>query len=177
MTTLTPTLAPLPTSDAPCSAARTTVDALRLTQCTYYRGRVALAAILKSLGVGRGDEVVIQAFTCVAVPEGVMASGARPVYADIEPGGCNVDPASLEERITSRTRAIVLQHTFGIPAQMDRVMLIAERAGIPVIEDCCHALASQFDGRLLGSIAVARFYSFEWGKPLVARLGGAAVAN
>ena len=106
-----------------------------------------------------------------------MATGAQPIYVDIELDGYNMDPESLAERVTADTRAIVVQHTFGIPAQMDRIMRIAEEKGIPVIEDCCHTLKSSYMGQLLGTFGVASFYSFEWGKPIVVGLGGSAVAN
>lgn len=148
-----------------------------LLDLTYYRGRVALHSILKGLGIGRGDEVITQAFTCVAVPEGILAAGARPVYADVEPGGFNLDPEDLPQKITSQTRAIVVQHTFGIPAQMPRIMQIADEYGIPIIEDCCHTLESKIHGRQVGTFGIAAFYSYEWGKPIVVGIGGSARVN
>ena len=148
-----------------------------LKEYTYYRGRVALYALLKALEIGTGDGVLTQAFTCVAVPEGIMAAGAKPVWVDIKTDGYNMDPDDLERKLTPQTRAIVVQHTYGIPAEMDRILAIAERRGIPVIEDCCHTLASTYDGKLVGSFGVGSFYSFEWGKPIVAGIGGAAVVN
>lgn len=144
---------------------------------TYYRGRVAMHAQLRALGVGADHEVAIQAFTCLAVPEGVMATGAKPVYVDITSDGFNMDPESLRKRISSRTRAIVVQHTFGIPAPMNEILDIAQEHGLPVIEDCCHSLSGAYKGKTLGSMGVSAFYSFEWGKPIVAGIGGAAVAN
>lgn len=146
-------------------------------QYTYYRGRVALYALLKALDIASGDEVLTQAFTCVAVPEGIMAAGAKPVWIDIISDGYNMDPDDLERKITSKTRAIIVQHTYGIPANMDAIMAIAERRNISVIEDCCHTLASTYDGKPVGSFGVGSFYSFEWGKPIVAGIGGAAVVN
>ncbi|MCC9078804.1 DegT/DnrJ/EryC1/StrS aminotransferase family protein [Litorilinea aerophila] len=143
----------------------------------FYRGRVALYAILRSLGVEDGDEVVVQAFTCVAVPEGIMATGARPVWVDIEANGYNIDPEDLRRKLTSCTRAIIVQHTYGIPANMEGILAVAEEAEIPVIEDCCHTLVSTYKGKQVGSFGVASFYSFEWGKPIVAGIGGSAVVN
>ena len=148
-----------------------------VAKLSFYRGRVALSAILKALDIGGGDHVAIQAFTCLAVPEGVLATGAKPRYVDIESDGYNMDPNDLMAKITSQTRVIVVQHTFGIPARMDRIMEIAERAGLPVIEDCCHTLKSTYHGRLLGTYGVASFYSYEWGKPIVVGLGGSALVN
>ena len=118
----------------------------------FLRGRIAMCAILKALGIGRGDEVIIQAFTCVAVPCPVLATGAKPVFADIDPATFNLDPASVEARITPRTRAIVVQHTFGIPADMDSILRIARARGIYVIEDCCHTVASSYRGARVGSL-------------------------
>jgi len=143
----------------------------------FYRGRVALYVILKALGLGNQDQVATQAFTCIAVPEAIMATGARPVYVDLEPNGFNMDAGDLERKITPQTRAIVVQHTYGIPADMEGILRVAQQAGLPVIEDCCHTLASEYKGKLLGTFGVASFYSFEWGKPIVAGIGGSAVIN
>ena len=134
-------------------------------------------AILKALGIGAGDEVIIQAFTCVAVPCPVLATGAAPVYCDIDPVTFNLDPASVEARITSRTKAIVVQHTFGIPADMDRILQIARSRSIPVIEDCCHTVASRWRGQRVGSLADAAFSAYRWGKPLVLGIGGTAIIH
>lgn len=148
-----------------------------LSSFTYFRGRVALYAILKALNIGKGDEVATQAFTCVAVPEGIMASCACPIYIDIESMGFNMDAGDLEQKITSKTRAIIVQHTYGIPADMDSLLLVAKRHRIPVIEDCCDILASIYNGKTVGSFGIGSFYSFEWGKPIVVGIGGAAVVN
>ncbi|HUQ48649.1 MAG TPA: DegT/DnrJ/EryC1/StrS family aminotransferase, partial [Gemmatimonadaceae bacterium] len=82
-----------------------------LTRFTYFRGRVALAAILKALGVTTGDEVLLQAFTCVAVPEAIISIGAIPVYVDVEPGGINMDADDLSAKIGNATKAVIVQHS------------------------------------------------------------------
>ncbi len=148
-----------------------------MLRLTFFRGRVALYAILKALGVGAGDQVVTQAFTCVAVPEAIMASEALPVYVDIEPNGFNMDASDLERKITPQTRAIVAQHTYGIPADMESIKYVADKAGIPIIEDCCHTFLSIYKGKRVGSFGVGSFYSFEWGKPIVVGIGGSAIIN
>jgi len=153
----------------------TSVSELR--SYTYYRGRVALYVLLKALGIDQGDEVITQAFTCVAVPEGIMAAGAKPVFVDIETSGFNMDTADLERKITFKTRAIIVQHTYGIPADMDSIVQVAERHRVRIIEDCCHTLASTFKGKTVGTFGVASFYSFEWGKPIVVGIGGSALIN
>lgn len=144
---------------------------------TYYRGRVALYALLKALNVGPGDEVATQAFTCIAVPEAIMATGASPLYVDIQASGFNMEPEHLVSRLTSRTRAIVVQHTYGIPADIEKIVKLADEQGIPVIEDCCHTLLSTHKSIPVGKFGAASFYSFEWGKPVAAGIGGAAVIN
>lgn len=148
-----------------------------MTALSYYRGRVALYAILKALEMGHGAEVLLQAFTCRAVPEAIVASGARPVYIDIDETGYNMDAEDLRQKITSKTKAIVVQHTYGIPANMDTIVSIAGALGIPVIEDCCHTFASMYQGKLVGSLGVGSFYSFEWGKPIAAGIGGTLQIN
>jgi len=148
-----------------------------LTRFTFYRGRVALYAALRVLGIGRGAHVAVQAFTCVAVPEAVLAVGAKPVFVDIEDTGVNMDAADLARKLTPQTKAIVIQHTFGVPAQIDALEAVAGQASIPMIEDCCHALDAKFMGRRVGSMGTAAFYSFEWGKPVVAGVGGSLVVN
>jgi perosamine synthetase len=153
------------------------IEAEQLTGLTYYRGRVALREILRALGVTEGDEVAIQGFTCLAVPEGVMAVGARPVYIDIEDHGVNMDYHDLKRKLTDKVRAIVVQHTFGIPAEMDSIVSVAANKNIQIIEDCCHTFMSSYSGQRVGTFAKAAYYSFEWGKPLVAGVGGSAVLN
>jgi len=143
----------------------------------FYRGRVALYALLRILNLDPGDEVIIQAFTCLAVPRPIVGLGLRPVYVDIDPRTYNADPAQVKCRITERTRAIIVQHTFGIPASMDAIVAIARSRGLVVIEDCCHTLGSTYQGKSLGCIGDAAFYSYEWGKPIVIGLGGTAVVH
>ncbi|MBV8674320.1 MAG: DegT/DnrJ/EryC1/StrS family aminotransferase [Acidobacteriaceae bacterium] len=140
----------------------------------FRRGRIALCAILRALEIGQGDEVIIQAFTCVALPVPVLAVGATPVFADIQLSTLNLDPSSVEARITPRTKAIVVQHTFGIPADMDAILRIASKRGIYVIEDCCHTMASSYNGTLVGHMGDAAFSAYRWGKPLVLGIGGTA---
>lgn len=146
-----------------------------LPQLTFYRGRVALFAILKALGVGKGDEVVTQAFTCSAVPEAILATGATPVWADTEPGGVNASVSTFEAALTPRCKAMIVQHTFGVPTDMRDVLPLAEKRGLPVIEDCCHTLASGIGEAKVGTWGVGSFTSYEWGKPVVCGLGGSAI--
>ena len=152
-------------------------NAPNFQQLAFARGRVALAALLKAIGVRSGDEVVTQAFTCVAVPEAIMVAGAHPVYVDVSAGGVTMSAEDLALKIGQRTRAVVLQHTFGIPADIGAIFEVTSRCGVPVIEDCCHTLLSEYDGRCVGTFGLGAFYSFEWGKPVTVGLGGALRIN
>src|SRR4029077_7062808 len=99
----------------------------------FWKARVALYAILKSLDLRQKDEVILPGYTCVVVPNSVRYAGATPVYADIAPGNYNIDPVSVEKRITSRTRIVMAQHTYGIPADMDSLRAVAEQHGLTLI--------------------------------------------
>jgi perosamine synthetase len=142
----------------------------------FYRGRAALYAILRTLGIGPNSRVLLQAFTCSAVPEAIMAFGAKPIYVDVGQDSINMCPAALKRALSERGDAVIVQHTFGIPSKIEDLLKICDARGIPVIEDCCHVLGFPSDGGL-GSWGAASFYSFEWGKPIPVGIGGAAVAN
>jgi len=140
----------------------------------FWKGRVALYAILRSLGVGVGDEVILPGYTCVMNVNPIKYVGATPIYADIEPLTYNVIPDLIEKAITPRTKAIIAQHTYGYPCEMDEILEIGRRRGLPVIEDCCLSLGSTYKGRLCGTMGVAAYWSFQWNKPFTMGLGGVA---
>ena len=138
----------------------------------FWKGRVAMYAILKALGVGKADEVILPGYTCVMDVNPVKYLGATPVYVDIEPVTYNMDVRLLEARLTPRTKVIVAQHTYGYPCDMDAIMEIAARHGLPVVEDCCLALGSRYKGRRCGTFGVAAYWSFQWNKPFTTGSGG-----
>jgi dTDP-4-amino-4,6-dideoxygalactose transaminase len=144
---------------------------------SFASGRVALYSILKAYGIGDGDEVLLQAPTHVVVPNAIRYTGARPVFVDCREEDYNIDFDSAERRLTSKTRAILLQHTFGIPVDMDRARTFAQTHGLVVIEDCVHALGSEYDGRPVGSLGDAAFFSTEETKTISSTMGGVAVTN
>jgi perosamine synthetase len=148
-----------------------------MTARTFWKGRVALFALLRALGIGDGDEVILPGFTCVVVPNAMRLLGAVPVYADIEPGGYNLDPVLAENLVTPRTRALLMQHSFGIPANVDALLEIAGRHQLSVIEDCAHVIGGEHAGRKLGTFGDASFFSFQWSKPYTTGLGGMAVTG
>lgn len=143
----------------------------------FARGRVALYAILRALEIGPGDEVIAPAFTCVAVPNPILYLGARPVWVDIDPATYLIDPSGVEAAITSRTRAILAQNTFGLSADLDALTAIADRHGLPVIDDSTHGLGGHYRGMPSGATAAMSFFSTQWSKPLSTGLGGFAVAR
>jgi dTDP-4-amino-4,6-dideoxygalactose transaminase len=143
---------------------------------SFESGRIALWAILKSLGIETGDEVIIQAFTCVVVPDAVIWAGAHPVYVDIR-DDFNADPDAIEKAITAKTRVIVVQHTFGIPAEIDKIIAIARKHKIVVIEDCAHTVGGVYKRGLVGSWAPISFFSFGQEKAISSVRGGIVVTK
>jgi perosamine synthetase len=143
----------------------------------FWKGRVALYAILKAMGIGAGDEVIVPGYTCVMNVNPVKYLGAKPIYVDIEPATFNIDINLLREKITPNTKAIIAQHTYGYPCDMDTIMDIAEHNNIPVIEDCCLALGSRYKGKMAGTFGKAAYFSFQWNKPYTTGLGGMAITS
>ncbi len=124
-------------------------------------GTAALHLALVTLGLGAGDEVIVPSFAFIAVANAVAQAGATPVFAEIDAVTLNLDPVAVERAITSRTRAILVVHTFGVPADIDALGALARRHGLALIEDACEAVGAQFDGEPVGSsgdLAVLGFY-------------------
>jgi len=140
-------------------------------------GTAALHMTLAALGVGPGDEVITVAHTFIATAEAITAVGARPVFIDIDPVSFTMNPALLEAAITSHTRAIIPVHLYGQSADMDPILEIANRHGIPVIEDACQAHGAEYNGRKVGSLGVAGCFSFFPGKNLGALGEGGAITT
>lgn len=144
---------------------------------SFWKGRVALYAILKALGIAEGDEVILPGYTCVMDVNPVKYLGAKPVYVDIEPATFNINVSLLPEKITPKTKVIIAQHTYGYPCDMDAIMDIAGENGIPVVEDCCLSLGSKYRGKTVGTMGLAAYFSFQWNKPYTTGLGGMAVTS
>ncbi len=138
-------------------------------------GTDALQVALMALDVGPGDEVVTSPFTFIATAEAAALLGARAVFADIEPDTFNMDPKRIEERITERTKAIVPVHLFGQPANMEPIMEIASRHGVPVVEDNAQSVGARYQGQTAGSIGDIGTLSFFPSKNLGAYGDGGAV--
>ncbi len=140
-------------------------------------GRQALFDILRSYNIKKGDEVIFQAFTCIAVPEPIIWTGATPVYCDIKNNSYSIDPEDVRRKITSHTKAIILQHTFGIPGPIEEILEIAKEHNIIVIEDCAHALGSTHNGKPVGTFGDAAILSFGRDKCISSVFGGAVITR
>ncbi len=143
----------------------------------FNSGRSALMAILDALGLEKGDEILLQAFTCNAVPNPVMWEGLKPVYVDCREDDFNIDSDDLERKVTSESRAVIVQHTFGLPADMDRVVEVCKKHNLILIEDCAHALGAKYKGKLVGTFGKAAFFSFSRDKVISSVYGGMAITN
>jgi len=140
-------------------------------------GTAGLHLCLRALGIGEGDEVIIPSFTFISAGNVILYERARPVFVDIEPRTLNLDPCKLERSITSKTRAIIAVHTFGHPADLDPIMDIARKRGLPVIEDACEAIGARYRGRPVGGIADFGVFGFYPNKPITTGEGGMVVTR
>jgi dTDP-4-amino-4,6-dideoxygalactose transaminase len=140
-------------------------------------GTSALHLALLAAGVGPGDEVITVPFTFVATVSAICYTDARPVFVDVDPEFYTMDPSKLEAAITPRTKAIMPVHLYGQPAEMDPILEIASRHGIPVIEDAAQAHGAEYRGRRCGSMGAAAGFSFYPGKNLGAYGEAGAVVS
>ncbi len=123
-------------------------------------GSDALLLALMALGIGAGDEVITTPFTFVATAGSIARLGARPVFVDIDPVTYNIDPAKLEAAITPRTKAIIPVHLFGLAAELDAISAIANKWGLPVIEDAAQAIGARYRDKMAGAISTIGCFSF-----------------
>ncbi len=154
--------------------------------CEYYDVKYAVSmnsatsglyASIGALGLGYGDEVIVSPFTMSACAACTLIYGAIPIFADIElETGC-LDPASVRKHISPRTRAIVVVHQFGIPADMDAIMAIAREHNIKVIEDCAQAHGARYGGRYVGTFGDIGVFSLNVNKTIQSGEGGVVVTN
>jgi dTDP-4-amino-4,6-dideoxygalactose transaminase len=140
-------------------------------------GTAALHMALAAAGVEAGDEVITSAFSFLATPAAILHQSAIPIFADIEPGTFNIDPADIERRITRHTRAIIPVHIHGVPADMDAINALARRHHLIVIEDACQAPGARYRGRRTGTLAAMAAFSLNGTKNLAAGEGGLFVTD
>jgi dTDP-4-amino-4,6-dideoxygalactose transaminase len=123
-------------------------------------GTDALLVTMMALGVGPGDEVVTSAYSFFATAGCISRLGATPKLVDIDPDTCNLDPGGVQAVLSRRTKAIIPVHLYGLCADMDPILAVAARSGVPVIEDACQAIGAKYRGRQAGSMGVAGCFSF-----------------
>jgi perosamine synthetase len=140
-------------------------------------GTAGLHLCVRALNIGEGDEVIVPSFTFIAAANVIRYERAMPVFVDIEAETLNVDPCRIEDAITPRTRAILVPHTFGRPAEMDAIIEIAERRGLIVIEDACEAIGAEYRGRKAGSMGYAGVFAFYPNKQITTGEGGVVVTG
>ena len=143
----------------------------------YWKGRVALYAILKAMDIHKGDEVILPAFTCVVVPNAIKYLGANPIYVDIDAQTYNIDLTQLKSKITDKTKVIICQNTFGLSSNVETIVEIAQKYKIKTIEDCTHGFGGTYKGKPNGSYCDAAFYSTQWNKPFSTGVGGFAFVS
>jgi dTDP-4-amino-4,6-dideoxygalactose transaminase len=146
--------------------------AVAVSSCT-----AALHLSMVAAGLGSGDEVIVPALTFAATVNAVIHAGATPVLADVEPGTMNLDPAEVERRLTDRTRAIVPVHFAGRACEMDRLGALARSRGLTIIEDCAHAIESDFHGQATGTFGRFGCFSFYPTKNLTTGEGGMVLTS
>ena len=130
----------------------------------FWKGRVALYALLKGCGVSEGDEVILPAFTCVVVPNAIKYLGAKPIYVDIDKESLGASLESVRGSITSKTKAIICQNTFGLSYQLTEIVALAREKHLVTIEDCTHGFGGFYHSKPNGIFCDASFFSTQWNK-------------
>lgn len=154
--------------------------------CEYVRvkhavsvssGTAALHLIVRALGIGPGDEVLVPSFTFAASVNVILYEGAAPVFVDVDPETYCLDPGDLERKITPRTKAVMAVDVFGHPAEWDAVLKIARRHGLKVIDDSCEALGAEYKGKKVGRFGDAAAFAFYPNKQITTGEGGIIVTS
>ncbi|WP_080906026.1 DegT/DnrJ/EryC1/StrS aminotransferase family protein [Parabacteroides sp. Marseille-P3160] len=144
---------------------------------SVVNGTNALITAISQFNIGPGDEVIVSPYTFVATVQAILMNGAIPVFADIDSETFQINPKKIEQKITSKTKAILPVHILGIPADMIRIMQIARKHNLIVIEDACQAHLAQIKDKRVGSIGDAGCFSFQTSKNLPIGEGGAVVSD
>ena len=140
-------------------------------------GSSALETGVAALGIGRGDEVILPAFTIISCAAAVVRSGARPVLVDCDPASWNMDPEQVAKKMTANTKAILVVHTYGLPVDMAPILSLSDRHGVPVIEDAAEMHGQTYNGRPCGSFGRLSTFSFYPNKLLTTGEGGMIVTD
>lgn len=142
-------------------------EAVATTSCT-----TALQLSLYASGVGPGDEVIVPSLSFIATANAVWQCGATPIFADVDPTTCNLDPGDVERRLTASTKAVIPVHQVGLPADMNAFLALAERHGLTLVEDAACAIGARYEGRQIGSLGPLACFSFHPRKVITCGEGG-----
>jgi dTDP-4-amino-4,6-dideoxygalactose transaminase len=143
---------------------------------SFNSGRSALLAILDSLKLKKNDEVLLQAFTCNSAVNPILAKNAKPVFVDVDQT-INLDPEDLKKKITPKSKAVMVQHNFGWPAQIEEISKITKEKNLYLIEDCAHSLGAKYQKKFCGTFGDVAFFSFGRDKIISSVFGGMAITN
>lgn len=143
---------------------------------TFDSARTVLYFSLKSFGLKSGDEVLVQAYTCAVVINAIKWSGATPIFVDIN-GDFNIDITDAKKKVSAKTKILIIQHTFGKPADIKGLLDFANEYKLKTIEDCAHVFGGEHDKRKLGTFADVGVFSFGSDKPISCVRGGVAITN
>jgi len=145
---------------------------------SFNSGRSSLLAILKCLDLTeKSDEVLLQVFTCNAAVNPIIWANLKPVFVDCNEKTFNIDIEDLKRKITPKSRVVIVQHTFGLPAEIDEILEICRQNNLILIEDCAHSLGAEYYGKKIGTFGKAAFFSFSRDKVISSVYGGMAVTN
>ncbi len=145
--------------------------------CAVSNGTAGLHLALLAAGIRDGDEVITSPFSFVASSNAILYVGAKPVFADIDPRTYNMDPGNIEEKITKKTKAILVVHIFGHPAEMTQIIKIARKYNLKIIEDACESIGATYRGRQVGTFGESGVFSFYPNKQIITGEGGMVVTN
>lgn len=140
-------------------------------------GTVALHVALLALGIGPGDEVIVPSFTYIASVNAIQYTGAKPIFVDSDITSWQIDPKRIEEKINSKTKAIMVVHLYGQPCEMDEIVAIAKKNNLFIIEDCAEAFGSLYKEKHVGTIGDISTFSFFGNKTITTGEGGMVISN
>ena len=144
---------------------------------SFNSGRSAFLAILRGLQLEVNKEVLLQAFTCNAASNPIIWAGLKPIYEDVSENDFNIDIKNLKRKLTAQSRALVVQHTFGLPVNLDEVLQFCKENNLLLIEDCAHSLGASYKGKKVGTFGKAAFFSFSRDKVISSVYGGMVVTD
>jgi len=144
---------------------------------SFNSGRSAFLAILRGLQLETNKEVLLQAFTCNAASNPIIWAGLKPIYEDVSENDFNIDIKNLKRKLTAKSRVLVVQHTFGLPVNLDEVLQFCKENNLLLIEDCAHSLGASYKGKKVGTFGKAAFFSFSRDKVISSVYGGMVVTD